>query len=329
MRSGGAMAKRSSKKSKDGADATKSVRPGRAFERAVYEFAAALAPDAKVIFDHRVPDVETGALRQVDVWIEGLLQGHWPFTILVSCKDHRRRLDIEELEAFFEQIRATGAQTGVIYSRKGFTKNALKKAQKRGVSCCRFYDNEPPDLPELVFVEEYLAMPTFRLIGPGQDERGGRKTWGELLACVVELPNRTLRDLLDELFYQMQTESLQVMGGSGFPEPRMKKLDVSPEDGSAPFSVILNLGLIWYHARREAHRVSGSYCVSAPSFSGSIAGPAIDLNTGQPSDGWEPVDGPPTVRTTPFVVIAPRRRTLEGLMPPGLESQEFDQSPTS
>ena len=65
----------------------KRPRPGRTFEEAVLRFAKAINPDAKVLFDHRVPDVVSKPPCQCDVWIETLVGGHWPITIYVSCKD--------------------------------------------------------------------------------------------------------------------------------------------------------------------------------------------------------------------------------------------------
>ena len=37
-------------------------RQGRGFEKAVYTFVEALDPEAEVIFDHKVPDIDTEGL---------------------------------------------------------------------------------------------------------------------------------------------------------------------------------------------------------------------------------------------------------------------------
>lgn len=42
-------------------------RLGRKFEEAVYTFARTLDASAEVFFDHKVPDRDTGELRQCDV----------------------------------------------------------------------------------------------------------------------------------------------------------------------------------------------------------------------------------------------------------------------
>ena len=58
-------------------------KPGRDFEEAVYAFANTLK--AEVLFDHQIPDRDTGELRQCDVWINAKFGEHWPLSILVSC----------------------------------------------------------------------------------------------------------------------------------------------------------------------------------------------------------------------------------------------------
>ena len=59
-------------------------KPGRKYEEAVYAFAKTLDPSAEVLFDHKMPDRDTGELRQCDVWINAKFAGHWPLSILIS-----------------------------------------------------------------------------------------------------------------------------------------------------------------------------------------------------------------------------------------------------
>jgi hypothetical protein len=92
------------------------IKPGREFEEAVYTFAKALDPTAEILFDHSVLDRDTGKPRQCDVWINAKFGGHWPISILVSCKDHNRKLHVGDIGAFCDEVRSTGASTGVISS---------------------------------------------------------------------------------------------------------------------------------------------------------------------------------------------------------------------
>lgn len=134
---------------------------GKAFERAVYEFARSLSPDAEVIPDHKPRDVHTRRKRQADVWINYKVGGHIPLKILVSCKDWRRKVGEPDIDKFSGEITAYSASAGVIYSRSGFAKPALVKAEALGVTCCRLYDRRTraADLPPVVRGIAYLLRP--------------------------------------------------------------------------------------------------------------------------------------------------------------------------
>ena len=82
------------------------ARKGKQFEDAVHRFAKAINPEAKVFFDHHVPDREAGTPRQCDVWIETTIGNHWPIAIYVSCKDYRRKLDISHIDNFIRETQA-------------------------------------------------------------------------------------------------------------------------------------------------------------------------------------------------------------------------------
>jgi hypothetical protein len=69
---------------------------GKDFEHAVFAMLQALGPDAKIYFDHKIPDRDTGTSRQCDAWIEGLFLDHFPIKYLISCKDKSRKLNIED-----------------------------------------------------------------------------------------------------------------------------------------------------------------------------------------------------------------------------------------
>jgi hypothetical protein len=77
------------------------LRHGLAFEKAVHVFANTLDSKAEVLFDHKVPDRDTGTPRQCDVWINAKFGGHWPLSILVSCKDQKKKLNVSQFVANF------------------------------------------------------------------------------------------------------------------------------------------------------------------------------------------------------------------------------------
>ena len=62
------------------------------FEVAVAQFVAALDPTVTVLRNVRLPDRDTGKLRQRDVWIETKICNLFPVKVLISCKDWERKL---------------------------------------------------------------------------------------------------------------------------------------------------------------------------------------------------------------------------------------------
>lgn len=166
-------------------------KPGRRFEEAVYAFAKTLDPAAEVLFDHRVKDRDTGEPRQCDVWINAKFAGHWPLSILVSCKDHKRRLNAGDIGAFCDEKRSTGASNGVIYSKSGFTKPAVTKAQINGISCCRLYDNEPSDPPASFWIEHFACKPVIQVSLFTNPTEFRLTTWNDLFNLPVEEDKRT------------------------------------------------------------------------------------------------------------------------------------------
>jgi hypothetical protein len=126
---------------------------------AVAEFARSLDPRVRVTHNARRPDIDTGRLRQRDVWIEADVCGVFPVKILVSCKRTHRPLSEQELDAFIGELRSSGAHKGVLYSYSGFTAGALEKAERTGICCCRIFQNVPADLPRTIVFQAYYCRP--------------------------------------------------------------------------------------------------------------------------------------------------------------------------
>ncbi len=159
----------------------------REFELAVHNFASAINPSATVIFDHKVYDRDTGTPRQVDVWIETKIGGHWPISILASCKLQKRKVNISQVGTFCDEVRSTGAGYGVIYSSSGFTKSALAKAKANGLACCRLYRGEPADLPAALYFRSYLSKTMVQLSLPSAITIDGVRTWNDLFDLPVTM----------------------------------------------------------------------------------------------------------------------------------------------
>lgn len=270
-------------------------KPGREFERAVYEFVRTIGPNATVYFDHKVPDCNTGTPRQVDVWVEAKVMNHFPQTFAISCKDHKRPLNISHIGTFLEEVRSTGASSGIIYSRSGFSKNALKKARANGVSCCLLLQNDSPPIPECLFVRSFLAQPQ---AGIDVRQRTGVfesiATWGDLFALRVDTKGKTTTalELIEEGYASLETELLDGARGGDLNPPSGSSECTICQDGDSESRLTVRLQIFWryYSGRLEAQFMNGSYCFDNKHFAGTQFGPTIVLKGDSPGPGWEPVN---------------------------------------
>ncbi len=277
---------------------TNEVMPlGRKFEEAVYAFAKTLDPTAEVLFDHDVPDRDTGGPRQCDVWINAKFGGHWPLSILVSCKDDEksgRKLDVGDMGTFCDEIRSTGATMGVIYSNIGFTKPALKKAQANHIVCCRLYRDEPAELPNFVWFEQYTCQASIALILKTDVSGDGPITWNDLFEIQIDHDNGyvTLLDSIAARFAEDENEAIQKIS-MGNPFPRDWGTEIVLGQGTDEELRIQVWGhWKWYRARSEAILLNGSYCLSDGSFKGTQRGPGIDMYGADPGPSWAEITEP-------------------------------------
>jgi len=269
-------------------------REWRAFEEAVGRFAAALNPAAEVLFDHRVPDRETGKPRQCDAWIITTVGGHWPVSIYVSCKDRsrsRRKLDQSDIDAFAGEILARGASMGVIYTNTGFTLPALDKALRKGIPCCKLYRREPADIPSAVWIKQFVCKPS---IGVGVIRRPAElagATWGGIFDIAPGgAGGKTVIAAIADVFLENEQkafDAIKVTGG--LPEDWQTEFALSGEGWDD--RLVLRIWGHWktYAARLEGILLDGSYSFANESFLGSVEGPWIDTQGAQPGPAWEEV----------------------------------------
>jgi hypothetical protein len=276
-------------------------RLGLEFEQAVYNFSRTLDSNAEVIFNHHTPDRDTGELRQCDVWINANFGGHWPLSILVSCKDHRRKLNSGHIGTFINEVRSTGASTGVIYSRSGFTEPAIRKAKANGLSCCRFYQNEPADLPEILYFQYFACVPQIRLSPISDFFDDSIQTWNDLFS--VNLKNCSILEKLCSTF--IETEERAVKESKNlkfFPNDYKFGLPLYSDESGEKFEITGFIHWKKYRALTEATLLNGSYCVSNNIFHGTQMGPRIYLK-GQPLDqSWIEIDS--------FDIVLPEKHVI-------------------
>ena len=271
----------------------KEQRSGLKFEEAVYTFAKTLDASAEVLFDYKIKDRDTGELRQCDVWINAKFGGHWPQSILVSCKDHTRKLDVGDVGAFCDEIRSTNATMGVLYSKSGFTKPAIQKATANGIACCRLYDNEPADLPTPIWIVIFLCKSTIQLRVSDADLR--LHTWHDLFSSTIRENNKTTLEVIASVFAQGEANAIsamnkQVEAGRGVCLPQDWESELSFEIVGSQRQCVLTVFGRWktYRAKSEATLLNGSYSLSNSSFRGSMTLPAIDT-WGENLEQWQEI----------------------------------------
>lgn len=107
-----------------------------------------------------LPDKHSGTRREHDVLVTMTL-GHHLLTVAIECRDRRRKLGGDEVEAFAAKCHATGVSNAVMVSRRGFRPGALKKALANNIECFLLTDTESlpwfaPDTPA-VFTNRKLV----------------------------------------------------------------------------------------------------------------------------------------------------------------------------
>lgn len=269
------------------------ARTGRKFEEVIFTFAKTLDVSAEILFDHKVLDRDTNSPRQCDVWINAKFGGHWPISILVSCKDHKRKLHVGDIGAFRDEIRSTGASAGVIYSRSGYTKDALKKALSSGIACCRIYRNEAADIPHNIWFDQFACKPTISLALQTDLTGSKYQCWNDLFDIPIkdnDKPTTILAEISKayaegEAWCLQELKNAGTAGNSKFPINWGTEL-IFADDHSNQIGIKLIGGWKKYRARLEAFLLNGSYCFSNDSFKGEIIGPAIDTQGPNLGEAW-------------------------------------------
>jgi hypothetical protein len=261
----------------------------RFFEQAVAAFLQALDPSAKVTHDRQTPDADTGLPRQRDVWISTSFGGHIPIEILVSCKRKAAKLSQQDLDAFIGELRSSNANKGVLYAYGGFTKPALAKAAKLGVTCCVLLENQPPPLPEALIFSAYCFREQFSytLYRPPHSAL----TPAEALDLVVEQDGAATTAIAElDRCYAVARKNAIAQDFTSLMSPAAWSAELAaPVDGGV---AVLRLESAWavYQAKIESWLMNGSYAFIGGDFKGSIATPSIDQWSTHPGDGWEKID---------------------------------------
>jgi len=172
---------------------------GKPYENIVALVLGALHPGANVVVGEWVegPDGE----REIDVAVNGRIDDTDQF-ILVECKDWKKKVGIEQIDAIDSKRDDVNATRVMIFSNSGFTSGALRKAARKNVMCVSALvaDNDAIRFTlERERVAKRLSVETWRLVlySPSELPEGWRGD--ELLFDSMPLKNwfsRISADLL-------------------------------------------------------------------------------------------------------------------------------------
>lgn len=109
------------------------VKKGRDFEKLVAEIERAFSGStAKIKINDRIPDIETGTLREIDISIRAKV-GSMDLLTIVECRDRNHKADSRWIEELDGKRKSVGAHKVVAVSRNGFTDEAITKAKIRNI----------------------------------------------------------------------------------------------------------------------------------------------------------------------------------------------------
>jgi len=271
------------------------------FERAVTAFLQALDPSATVRHNVVIPDIDTNEPRQRDAWIETSFGGHLRITILVSCKRKKSKLSQQDLDAFIGELRSSGANKGVLYSFAGFSRDALRKAERLGISCCVLYEDRPPDMPSVLGFQSYHLTECFQL----ELTEAPEHPWSHLPGLLDKPVRPGGPTYLAELASRYDDARKSAMDSFSIAQPPTWRASIDLSGDSTRPPMVLSVVSSWrvFEARLDAWLLNGSYSFTDGRFAGSFSTPAIDRLSAPPGPGWTEI-GPSEMRATGNLVCS-------------------------
>jgi hypothetical protein len=283
------------------------------FEDAVADFVQRLDPSAKITRNASIPDKDTGEPRQCDVWVETTFGCHFSVKILISCKRLSRKLSSQHIDSFVGEMRSANANKGVIYSYSGYTKPAIKKCEKLGISACRLYQNQRADLPDAILLYAYCCRSQVSLNLLYHEEIPSKYIiWNDLLDEEIncELGRLPFRDYLIGRIEDVEQTSMREKSlTESFPPPKKDRFDCRDQDGNV-LGVEICINWEVYKAEIGAYLINGSYSITDNNFKGSQFLPSINGSGPTPGPGWKLQEKPPRRIKTPGVAVIQHRQEV-------------------
>ena len=260
------------------------------YERTVYNFLKSIDPNIDIKHNVLIPDIDTGYSRQRDIVITVAIAEIFKTTIMISCKNKSRKLSEQDIDAFIGELRSSGAQKGAIFSKVGFTKNAVEKCKKLSISCCQVFDNGKIILPkEITFFSAYCYYPNIKLrINKFEDTDNIIKTWHDFFYLrdedqntVIEHISISIKDNIQKVISENQGKPSSFIIAS-------ELLVDKPHKVNALFETLVRFRI--FAARQSFILGNGIYEYTDKKYVGDFYTPVIDRFSENPGEGWEEID---------------------------------------
>lgn len=255
------------------------------FELAVTELLTALDKNAKVTHDVSIPDKDTGKPRQRDIWVEATVCS-FKMTIYVSCKNYNKKLDQQDIDAVIGELISSGANKGIIFSKLGFTEDAILKASKKDIECCSLVNsnNHKKIIPESLIIKQYAQKAHINYYLNGISNKEQVKVF---LNSKYKESNRINSDIISEYFKELENESL--LNNS---VPLSKKLLFTCSEFENKIQITLQLDWIYYFSNLTGYYINGFYKFRDTKFEGEIIFPIINKNNPHLGPDWTSCEKP-------------------------------------
>jgi hypothetical protein len=145
----------------------------RDYESYVFGTLQRLNPESVVRHNVPIRGKLTGRSRQIDILVERDFDGV-SSKIVVDCKCYKRPVDLKHVEAFLAMLEDLGMSKGVMITRKGYSRSALRRA-KRGSRRAELRIVSPDRLSEFQHI-------------------GDAFLWVEPLAAILDTPEGWVAD---------------------------------------------------------------------------------------------------------------------------------------
>ena len=126
------------------------------FELLVAKIHAGLAADAQVNHNQKVVG-KSGRVRQLDVTFSKVI-GIYPIFVVIECKQYKKPVGIEKVEAFVTKLNDVGASLGVIISTKGFDEGARASAKLHRIVLLSYQEANVIDWQETFNANSWVTL---------------------------------------------------------------------------------------------------------------------------------------------------------------------------